>query len=79
MNITALLQFIALFGAAAGNIVGTTVGGKVGGEITADSQVATDLLNIANQALALRSQVTGEDISTVRTLLHQLPVPGAAT
>lgn len=77
MNIQTLLQFIALFGSAAGSIVGQSIGGKVGGAITSDSQFATELLNIANQALAIRAQVTGEDITTVRGMLHQLPVPGA--
>jgi len=78
MNTSAILQLVALLGGLAGKLVGSQVGGSTGAAITADSQEAADLLTIANQALAIRAQVTGEDITVVRNMLHQLPVPGAA-
>jgi hypothetical protein len=77
MNPTAILELVSLLGGLAGSIIGTQVGGKTGAAITADSQEAANLLNLANQALALRAQVTGEDITVVRNMLHQLPLPTA--
>jgi len=77
MNIIAILQLVGLLGGLAGKLVGGSVGGNVGAAITADSQEAADLLAIANIALQTRAAATGEDIATVRAMLHQIPGPTA--
>jgi len=75
MTAIAIIQLVTLLGGVAGKLVGQQVGGATGAAITADSQEAADLLQIANLALQVRAQSTGEDIATVRGLLHQIPVP----